>query len=148
MAVRFINCDLEIESRRSLEYVLAGLLGPGPVHALSYFGTERGYFAGFELDIYQSYEPNSIIARFCDVIEQLRDEARATWMDAFYRKFHLGYECDTALGFFRSELKADTVRRAAATRASIAVTIYSRPVADLDEDCPPHEEATIGGTVR
>ena len=69
-------------------------------------------------------------------------------MDAFYRKFHLGYECDTALGFFRSELKADTVRRAAATRASIAVTIYSRPVADLDEDCPPHEEATIGGTVR
>ncbi len=105
----------------------------------AYFKTERGYFAGFELSTYQSYEPNSIIAGFCDVIEQLRDEARATWMAAFSRKFDLGYECDSSLGFFRSELKADTVRRAAALRASIAVSIYTRPVADLDADCPTHE---------
>ena len=137
MAVRFINCDLEIESPRSLEYVLADLLGP--IHALSYLKTERGYFAGFELSIFQAYEPNSIIAGFCDVIEQLRDEARATWMAAFSRKFDLGYECDSSPGFFRSELKADTVRRAAALGTSIAVSIYTKPVADLDADCPTHE---------
>ena len=146
MAVRFINCDLEIETPRSLEYVLADFLGT--VVNLSYFKTERGYFAGFELSIYQSYEPNSIIARFCDVIEQLRDDARATWMDAFYRKFDLGYECDSSLGFYRSELKPATVRRAAALGASIAVTIYTCLRGDLDESCPPHEETTDGGTVH
>ena len=146
MAVRFINCDLEIESQRSLEYLLADL--SGSVTCLGYLKTERGCFAGFELPVYQSYEPNSIIAGFCDVIERLRNNALATWTDAFYRKFDVGYECDSHLGFLRSELRPDTVRRAAAVGASIAVTIYIRHVADLDEDCPPHEEATNGGAVR
>ena len=63
MAVRFINCDLEIESPRSLEYVLADFLGT--VENLSYLKTERGYFAGFELSTHNSYEPNSIIVTRC-----------------------------------------------------------------------------------
>lgn len=146
MAVRFLNCDLEIESPRSLEYLLADL--SGSVECLGYLKTERGCYAGFELPIYQSYEPNSIIAGFCDVIERLRDNALATWTDAFYRKFDLGYKSDSHLGFFRSEIRADTVRRAAALGASIVVTIYTNPAAHLDEDCPPHEETTSGGTVR
>ena len=146
MAVRFINCDLEIEGPRSLEYLLADL--SGSVKCLGYRKTERGCFAGFELPIYQSYEPNSIIARFCDVIERLCDNARGTWKDAFYRKFDLGYECDSHVAFLRSEIRADTVRRAAALGASIAVTIYIQHVAHLDANCPANEEATNGGTVR
>ena len=146
MAVRFINCDLEVEGPRSLEYLLADL--SGSVECLGYRKTERGCFAGFELPIYQSYEPNSIIVGFCDVIERLRDNARATWRDAFYRKFDLGYECDSNLGFFRSEIRADTVRRAAALGASIVVTIYTRHFADPDAVCLAHEEATDGGAVR
>ena len=109
---------------------------------------ERGCFAGFELPVYQSYEPNSIIAGFCDVIERLSNNALATWTDAFYRKFDLGYECDSHLGFFRSELRADTVRRAAAVGASIAMTIYIQHIAHLDANCPANEEETNGDTVR
>ena len=146
MAVRFINCDLEIESPRSLEFLLADL--SGSVDCLGYLKTERGYFAGFELPVYQSYEPNSIIAGFCDAIERLRDTARATWTGAFYRKFDLGYECDSHIGFLRSELRAETVRRAAAMGASIAVTIYTRHVRRPGCGLPPHEEATDGGAVR
>ena len=147
MAVRFINCDLEVEGPRSLEHILAHFLGT-KIHNLSYLKTERGCFANFELSFYNYSDPNSIIVGFCDVIENLRDDARATWNDAYCRKLDLGYESDIALGFVRSELKAETVRRAAALGASIVVTIYTRPVADLDMDCPPLEETNDGCTVR
>ena len=134
MAVRFINWDLEIESPRSLEYLLADL--SGSVACLGYLKTERGCFAGFELPVYQSYEP--------DTIERLRNNALATWTGAFCRKFHLrktfnlGYEIDTAKSYhlaggkqpagaiecFRSELRSETVARIARLRASVLVSIY------------------------
>lgn len=146
MAVRFINCDLEIEGPRSLEHILVDFSFT-KVHCLGYLKTPSGYLANFEISHFQS-DPDSIISEFCSILERCSDAANSAWSNAFHRKFDLGYECDSSLGFFRSELKADTVRRAAALRASIAVSIYIRRVADLDEDCPAHEERTDGGTVH
>ena len=137
MAARFINCDLEIESPRSLEHILVDFSFTG-AHCLGYLKTPRGYLANFEISLLQS-DPDSIISEFCDILERCSDAASSAWSDAFHRKFDLGYECDPSHGFFRSELKADTVRRAAALGASIAVSIYTKPVADLDYDCPTHD---------
>ena len=146
MAVRFINCDLEVESPRSLEHLLVDFSFT-EVHCLGYQKTARGCLANFEISHFQS-DPDSIISEFCDIIERCSGAANSAWSDAFCRKFDLGYECDSSLGFFRSDLKADTVRRAAALGASIVVTIYTNPAAHLDEDCPPYEETTDGGTLR
>ena len=146
MAVRFINCDLEIESPRSLEHLLVDFSFT-EVHCLGYLKTPRGYMANFEISYFQS-DPDSIVSEFCDIIEHCSSAANSAWSDAFYRKFDLGYECDSSLGFFRSELKANTARRAAALGASIVATIYTNPAAHLDENCPPHEETTNGGAVR
>ena len=133
MAVRFLNCDLEIESPQSLEHILADFLWT-EVHSLFYQKIECGYFATFELA--HSYaDPNSIIAEFCDRIERFQDDARATWTGAYCRTFDLGYESDSFLGCFRSELKTETVSRAAALGASIVVTIYTN-VPILDEPIP------------
>jgi len=136
MAVRFINCDLEIEGPRSLEHILVDFAFT-KVRCLGYLKSPRGYLANFEISLIQS-DPDSIISEFCDIIERCSRNANSAWAAAVSRKFDLGYECDSSLGFFRSELKADTVRRAAALGASIAVSIYTRPVADLDDDCPTH----------
>ena len=125
MSVRFINCDLEIEGPQSVDHLFKDLLDTG-VHALSYLEVERNYFANFEISFYNDSDPNSIIAEFCDVIERFGDDARATWKQAHRRTFDLGYESDGACRLFRSELKADTVRRAAALDAAIVVTIYHR----------------------
>ena len=86
MAVRFINCDLKIESPRSLEYLLADFLGT--------------------------------------VVNPTSDSVAP------------------------SSGRTPLVRRAAALGASIAATIYTRDIADLDEDCPPHEETADGRTVH
>ena len=130
MAVRFTNCDLDIESPQSLEHILDDFLGTG-VHSLFYQKIECGYFANFEL-AHSYYDPNSIIAEFCDIIERFQDAARATWTGAYCRTFDLGYESDSFLGCFRSEIKTETVSRAAALGASIVVTIYTN-VPILDE---------------
>ena len=134
MAVQFLNVDLEIESPRPLCHVFTDF-SYAEIHCLNYFETDRGHFANFEISSVRG-DPNSIMADFCDAIEDFRDDARSVWTGAHRRTFDLGYESDASTGSTRSDLKADTLRRAAALGASVVITIYPMHLPELDSSRP------------
>ena len=119
----------------------------GLICCLGCFETGRGHFANFEVTALPS-DPNSIISKFCDAIETFREDAGAIWAAAHRKTFDVGFDSDGSAGCSRFELKADTVRRAAALGASVGITVYRLSDTPTELDIPQSEETTNGSTVH
>lgn len=125
MAANFVNVDLEIESPEPLDY-LALELAESEVRRLYCGETKGGYRATFECNQVGGSDPNSLIETFCGALVHLDERATKLWKSAHRKTFDIGYEADTDVGSFRSEIKNDIVRAVADAGATIVITIYPR----------------------
>ena len=146
MAVQYLNVDLDVEGPRQLCHILQALSKSG-IDCLGYFKTERGHVANFEVTALPS-DPNSVVAEFCDAIEGFRGDAAAAWSSAHRRTFDIGFDGDGSAGCSRFEIKADTVRRAAALGTSLGVTIYRLSETTAEFGSPQPEETMNGSTIH
>ena len=124
MAVRFINVDLDIESRKSLDH-LCHELSSSDIHHLVCEPGERGFFARLECSNGgETSDADSVINKFCDALETLDERASAEWKAAHRRCFDLGYETSGSDLCWQSDLRHETLSRVVALGASISFTVY------------------------
>jgi hypothetical protein len=129
MDIRYLNVDLDLESKEDLSILVEDLgadvvvLHNGPVQGFNH--------ASFELAFNAYSGPDEAIAGFCNQIENLSPEARAIWNTCFTRVFDLGFECGATPNRFWFELRPSTIKRTAAIGASIAMSIYPMPLESL-----------------
>ena len=122
MDVRYLNTDLEIESKSDLSRIVQEF---GEDVSVLHHGEMRGYqHASFEI-AGATAGADETINYFCALVESLPNEAREIWDGCCSRVLDVGYESGTSGPTFRSEIRASTVQRVAAIGASIVVTIYS-----------------------
>ena len=120
MHVRYLNVDLEIESKSDLSKIVEEF---GEDVIVLYCGERRGYqHASFESPNHA--DADETINHFCLLVEELPTEARAIWDGCCSRVMDVGYESGISPQNFRSEIRASTVQRVAAIGASIVITIY------------------------
>jgi len=126
MALQFINVDLDIESKKSLDYLCLEL-SSFEIHHLHCGPSDRGFFARLECaNGGESCEPDSVICKFCDALESLDDRATNEWKSARLRCFDLGFETSGSDLCCQSFLRHKTLSRVVALGASIAYTAYPR----------------------
>lgn len=124
MHVRYLNADLEIESKNDLSKIVQEF--DEDVSVL-YCGEVRGYqLASFEIPG-NTAGADETINQFCALVEGLTKEAREIWDGCCSRVIDIGYESGTTPRNFRTEIRASTIQRVAAIGASIVITIYSLP---------------------
>ena len=122
MHVKYLNTDLEIESKEDLSRIVQEF---GEDVSVLYCGEIRGYqHASFEIPA-NTAGADETINQFCELVEQLPKEAREIWEGCCSRIIDIGYESGTSPRNFRSEIRASTIQRVAAIGASIVITIYS-----------------------
>ena len=125
MNVRYLNTDLEIESKTDLSRIVQEF---GEDVMVLHHGEIRGYqHASFEIPG-TTAGADETINYFCALVEALPKEAREIWNGCCSRVIDIGYESGISAHNFRSEIRASTVQRVAAIDASIVVTIY--PLSD------------------
>lgn len=121
MSIQFLTVDLEIESYDELQ-PLALAFGEEALEL--YCGPVKSHFrAVFEVagDL---RDPDSLIQRFCFLVESLDRAALGLWKRAFSRVFDIGYESGSDHTSFVSDIRPDTIEEVAKIGASIRVTIY------------------------
>ena len=122
MDVRYLNTDLEIESKEDLSRVVEEF---GEDVVVLHSGEVRGYqHASFEIPG-NTAGADETINHFCALVEGLGKEAREIWDGCCSRVMDVGYESGASPQNFRSEIRASTIQRVAAIGASIVITIYS-----------------------
>jgi len=125
MAVRFINVDLDLESKSPLDYLCLELSSGKDVHHLHCGPNGRGYSATLECaNGGETCEAKSVIHRFCEAIEALDERAKGEWNAAHLRTFDIGYEVSGSDQRWNTQLRHATLTRVAALGASIAFTVY------------------------
>lgn len=129
MAATFLNVDLEIEAPHPLDHLCRELVASG-AHRLYNGESMAGYLASFEVDggtnDGSKADPNTLVTKFCDIIDGFDERAKADWSGAHSKTFDLGYEADAEPGSFHSELRNDLVRRIALIGVDIRITLYPR----------------------
>jgi hypothetical protein len=131
MVVKYLNTDLEIESKSDLSRIVEEF---GEDVSVLYHGEMRGYqHASLEIPG-STAGADEVINSFCTLVEQLPKEVREIWDGCCGREFDIGYESGTTPQTFKSEIRASTVQRVAEIGASIAITIY--PVSGAEEAAP------------
>ncbi len=124
MAARFLNADLEILSPQPL-YTLRNEIGAWATALHCGTGRDSAYLAVFEIDGNpDEKEPETLILRFCNLIESLDEEALMVWRNATRRIIDLGYEVDTGNNRSAMNLSPETLARMAALDITLAFTIY------------------------
>lgn len=125
MDVKYLNADLEIESKSDLSKIVEEF---GEDVIVLHCGEVRGYqLASFESSVY-STDADDTINHFCLLVEELPKEGREIWDGCCSRVIDVGYESGTSPRNFRSEIRASTIQRLAAIGASIVITVY--PLSD------------------
>jgi hypothetical protein len=120
MEVRYLNTDLEIESKGDLSKIVTEF---GEDVLVLHHGEIRGYqHASFEIAGSRSGADETINS-LCELVEQLPQEVREIWNECCSRVFDVGYESGTSPNF-RSEIRASTIQRVAEIGAGIVITIY------------------------
>lgn len=120
MEIRYLNTDLDIESKNDLTSIVEDF---GEDVIVLHHGEMRGYqHARFETC--ESLDADGVINSFCLFVEQMPKEVREIWDGCVSRVFNLGYESGSSPQNFRSEIRASTIQRVAEIAASIVITIY------------------------
>src|SRR5271154_5808736 len=94
MLPEFLNVDLELESKESLDLIAqefgdrVHVLHNGPLQDIPHL---------LALEIYagDDQDPESIIEAFCDLIEALSAKGKASWRKSTARRFDIGIESGT-----------------------------------------------------
>lgn len=121
MEIKYLNTDLEIESKSDLSKIVEHFGEDVLVH---HHGEISGYqHASFSI-AGGSTDANGTINSFCALIESLPTEVRQIWDGCCSRVFDVGYECGASPQIFRSEIRASTIARVGNLGGSIAITIY------------------------
>ena len=127
MLPEFLNVDLELESKESLDRIAqefgdrVHVLHNGPLQDIPYL---------LALEIYagDDRDPESIIEAFCDLIEALSGKAKASWRKCTARRFDIGIESGTGVarrfGALCLSLSPETLKRVAALSAEAVITVY------------------------
>jgi|SRR5215813_5728513 len=123
MEIRYLNTDLELESKSDLAQIV-GEFGEDVI--VLHHGEVRGYqHASFEMaGSSSSGGADEVINLFCGLVEALPEDVREIWDGCCSRVLDVGYESGAAPQNFRSEIRASTIRRVAQIGANIVITIY------------------------
>ncbi|MEX0886624.1 MAG: hypothetical protein WD009_09315 [Phycisphaeraceae bacterium] len=119
--IRYLNVDLEVRSRTSLEALERGF---GDRAYLLAQRQEDGLFvASFEIAADHD-DPETAIRAFCDMIEALPPIVRDLWDVSVQRSFDIGFDSGDEPFPFSTALTPATTARVARLRAGITVSIY------------------------
>jgi hypothetical protein len=119
--VRYLNTDLEIESKRDLSRIVEEF---GEDVFVLHHGEIRGYqHASFEISGTIA-GADETINFFCTLVEALPKEVREIWDGCCSRVLDVGYQSGTSPRNFRSEIRAPTIQRVAEIGVSLVITIY------------------------
>lgn len=135
---KFLNVDLDIWSRASLE-PLVRALGPSIVEL--FVGHDGRRHAAHLEWARSSAKPDAIIQRFVHAVERLPRPARRLWNDAHQREFNIGIQAAMQPHGYELRLDPATVQAAARVGASIGVTVYA-------PEWPPKAKAPSRGRAR
>ena len=143
MEIRYLNTDLDIESKSDLSRIVEEF---GEDVITLHHGERRGYqHASFEISIaYDNTDADGVINSFCRLVEQMPKEVREIWDGCVSRVFDIGYESGSSPQNFRSEIRASTIKRVAEIGASVVVTIYPEsgdfapPEKPIQKEDPPN----------
>ncbi len=129
----FLNVDLEIESATPIRLVTEEF---GEKVSVLYSGqTSGGFLASYEVSL-MDRDADSIIHRFCELIESLSEDARREWDGSFRKTFDIGYGPSELVEMYSSRIRSETVARVSGLNAEIAVSIYPRTAeAEQGEAC-------------
>jgi hypothetical protein len=127
MLPEFLNVDLELESKESLDLIAQEfgdkihVLHNGPLQDIPYLLAVEVY-AGDDRD------PESIIEAFCDLIEDLPAKGKASWRKCTARRFDIGIESGTGatkqFGALCLSMSPRTLKRISALSAEVVITVY------------------------
>ncbi|HEU0291098.1 MAG TPA: hypothetical protein VFR47_00075 [Anaerolineales bacterium] len=126
MEIRYINTDLEIESKEDLTPIIeafgenAFVLHHGPIEGLNH--------ASFELSDDDSSDPDGVVNRYCDLVEKLPTTARKIWDSCATRIIDIGVESGSSPHNYRFEVQHRTISRVSGIGASLVVTVYAMQV--------------------
>jgi len=122
MEVRYLNTDLDIESKDDISRIVEEF---GENVSVLHHGEIRGYqHASFEITGGMSMGADEAINSFCLLVEYLPEEVREIWDGCCSRILDIGYQSGATSPNYRSEIRASTIQRVAGIGASIVITIY------------------------
>lgn len=122
MKPRFLNVDLEIESRTELSSLVADM---GEKVAVLYSGRVPGrkrHLLAVETSRFLR-KPDETIHVLCAVVEEFSPKARMLWETA-QKRFDVGFELRPSERVSRFTLRTDTLMRVAKLGATLAVSYY------------------------
>lgn len=133
MPIEFINADLEITSRESLEPIRDAFAQFGDRFFELYCGeTDPGcHMAAFEIHPDEDRDDQTAeekIHAFCDSISELQGLAHDLWFRATRRVIDLGYQTDDNCKTFKDSLSAGSLRRLESLGIDLALTIYPQKI--------------------
>jgi len=128
MLPEFLNVDLEVESKESLDAIAqefgdrVHVLHNGP-HG------EVPYLLALEIYAGDDNDPESIIEAFCDLIEDLTGKGKKAWRNAVARRFDIGIESGTQVTKQKFtplclDLSTAILQRIAAIEGEVVITVY------------------------
>lgn len=121
MEIRYLNTDLDIESKSDLSRIVEEFAED--VITLHH-EERRGYqHASFEISE-MCTDADKVINSFCRLVDELPKEVREIWDGCVSRVFDIGYESGSSPQNLRSEIRASTIQRVAEIGASVVVSIY------------------------
>jgi hypothetical protein len=131
MLPEFLNVDLDLESTKPLDKLLAELgdtvdvLHHGPLD-------EIAHYAALEINEGDDNDPDSIVNAFCKRIEGLSPASKKLWKQCKARRFDIGVLSSTTSGKqfkgLRLDLQPKTLGRIAALSAQVVFTIYPKNI--------------------
>ncbi|MEW6367270.1 MAG: hypothetical protein AB1714_21780 [Acidobacteriota bacterium] len=141
---RFLNVDVDVLSKVSLEPLLAAL---GSKILPLYVGREgRYYSAHFELAASSDEDVDKVTRRLAGLIAGLRGAARKLWKEARTRGFNVGIQGGINPRMQEIAIEEDTVNLVARVGGRIVVTTYAAEIATAPRgraqsarDAPPND---------
>jgi hypothetical protein len=118
---RFLNVDLEVSSESDLNWLVEEF---GEDVSNLYCGPDQGHFlAMFEGDPLVG-DPDGLIRYLCNLVENLSDEQRRVWNQAFLKIFDIGYQVGSEPPAYQSDIRPETLAAVVRIGASVRITIY------------------------
>ena len=118
---QFLNVDLEIRSRVSLEPLIEEV-EKKKILVLHHARRGKSWLAVLEVALPRNAD--AAVRAFGKLVKGLSPAARALWDRALARTFNIGIQAGLEPTAFEQRLAAESVREAAALGANIVVTIY------------------------
>lgn len=120
----FLNVDLDIESRFSLDPLLSEL--GDRVHVLHSESKPNKHFVVMEIcRLWKVPSPDKTIAALCDVVESISPNARKIWKQARRKIFNVGLDIDSKASHLCISISDRSLHRIADLGGSVAFTCYN-----------------------